>query len=234
MSDHKYIPITDWDEDDRPREKLLKSGRQGLSDSELLAIILGSGSRDKSAVDLAKEILKDCNNNLDELGKVSIESLMNYKGVGEAKAIKIAAVLELGRRRQASQALEKQAIRSSHDAYETLRPILSDLAHEEFWILILNTANKVIRKERISSGGINATIADPRIIFKLAIRYSATSIILAHNHPSGSTDPSKADIKLTQKLQFAGKHIDILILDHIIVGDNSYFSFKDSNLIINK
>ncbi len=229
MAAKTYIPIRDWNEDDRPREKMLKLGRQALSDSELLAIILGSGSRDKSAIDLAKEILASCDDNLDELGKISIRELMLFKGVGTAKAVNIAAVLELGRRRQATNPVTKPKISSSQDAFRILHPILADLPYEEFWILVLNRAHRVIKKEKISSGGVNTTLADSRLVFRSAIQLLASSLIIAHNHPSGSLDPSDADISLTKKLVTAGKYLDIKVLDHIILSNNSYVSFADKN-----
>ncbi len=227
MAKDKYIPIRAWHSEDRPREKMQKLGRGALTNSELLAIILGSGSKEKSAVDLAKEILDDCDNNLQRLGKISIDELMNYKGVGLAKAISIAAVLELGRRRQAADVVEKPKITCSRDAYTLLKPQLEDLPHEEFWVLLLNRSNRVLKTERISIGGVSSSMADTRIVFKSAITMLASAVILAHNHPSGALVPSQSDIDLTRKLKQAGKYLNIDVLDHLIIGDKAYYSFCD-------
>lgn len=224
-------PITSWAEDDRPREKLLEKGKSSLSEAELLAILIGSGSRGESAVELCKRILGDNGNNLVELGRLSIQDLMKYKGIGEAKAISIIAALELGRRRRELEALEKNKISSSNDVFELFHGDLSDLNTEEFWILLLNRANKVMKKVKISSGGISGTVADTRVIFKNAIEHLSSSIILVHNHPSGNNKPSQTDITLTKKLVEAGKIMDISVLDHIIVAENNYFSFADDGLI---
>ena len=206
-------------EDDRPREKMLLKGRHALSDAELIALLIGSGSRNESAVKLAQRILKSCDNDLNALAKLSIKELCEFKGIGDAKAI--------------SDAETKPTIVSSKTAYELLRSALSDLPHEEFWILILNRANKLIKKECISKGSITATLVDARLVFKPAILNSASSIILAHNHPSGNLRASDEDIKLTKKLKEAGKLFDISVFDHIIVGENAYFSFADEGLLNN-
>lgn len=220
-------------EDDRPREKMLLKGRHALSDAELIAILIGSGSRNESAVKLSQRILKSCGNDLNALAKLSIKELCEFKGIGDAKAISISAALELGRRRKENDAETKPTIVSSKVAYELLRSSLSDLPHEEFWILILNRANRLIKKECVSKGGISATLVDARLVFKPAILNSASSIILAHNHPSGNLRASDEDIKLTKKLKEAGKYFDISIFDHIIVGENAYFSFADEGLLNN-
>lgn len=225
------MPITAWAEDDRPREKLLNKGRLALSDAELLAILLGSGSRNESAVDLAKRILNSVERNLNELSKLSLVDLMKFKGIGEAKAITIAAALELGRRRQTSEFLELPVIRGSSDAFRCIAPVLQDLPHEEFWLLILNKANKVLGKEQVSIGGTDATIVDARIVFRKAIEAKAISIIVSHNHPSGTMRPSQADIDLTRKLKNAGEILGIPVLDHLIIVDKGYYSFADEGMM---
>nr|WP_068891345.1 DNA repair protein RadC [Pedobacter panaciterrae] len=220
-----------WAEADRPREKLLLNGRRYLTDAELIAILIGSGSRNESAVDLSKRILAEYGNDLDALGKVSAKSLSKFKGIGEAKAIAIIAALELGRRRKESEATEVVSITSSKDAFEVLLPVFADLNHEEFWILILNQANRVIGKQLISKGGLAGTVADPKIIFKTAIEHNAAFIILAHNHPSGNLKPSGQDINITKKLVEGGKMLDLQVLDHLILTDRAYYSFGDEGLI---
>lgn len=222
--------ILSWAEEDRPREKLLLKGKAALSDAELIAILIGSGTRELSAVDLSKLILQSVNNNLNELAKLSINDLMKFKGIGEAKAISIAAALELGRRRKDSEVLKKPKVSSSSDAYEAIRPYLMDLQHEQFWVLLLNRANEVIKPHQISIGGVAGTVADPKIIFKAALEYLASAIILVHNHPSGNLTPSQADKELTKKVKEAGKMLDIPVLDHLIFGDNGYFSFADEGI----
>lgn len=225
------LPITSWAEDDRPREKLMANGRQTLSNAELLAILIGSGSPKESAVKLAQRILNSVDNNLNELGKRSLAELMKFKGIGEAKAITIAAALELGRRRQLSASLEKPIVKSSRDAYLTAIPLISDLKHEEFWILLLSKSNKIIGKEKLSVGGMDATVVDIRIVFRKALEGSAIAIILCHNHPSGTLRPSPADVELTNKLKIAGDTIGIPVLDHLIIGDGGYYSFADEGMI---
>jgi DNA repair protein RadC len=226
---NKANSIKNWSADDRPREKMISNGRQSLSDSELLAIILGSGSRGESAVELSKRILADHQNNLNELGKITIKDLTNrYKGIGEAKAINIIAALELGRRRQSNEAVERISIISSRDAYNILHPVLSDLPYEEFWIILTNRANKVIFKTLISRGGIHAVIVDVRLIVKCALEHLACGIILGHNHPSSSLRPSKADIDITAQIKQAAGFFNINVNDHIIVGDLDYYSFADN------
>lgn len=225
------LSINKWAEEDRPREKLMLKGKRALSDAELIAILIGSGNADESAVELSKKILQGVGNNLNELGKRTITDLMKYKGIGEAKAISIVAALELGSRRQVTAAVVKDMITGSRDAYEILRHFLADLPHEEFWVLYLNRSNKVILKEQISLGGLTGTVADTRIIFKKAIELLASSLILAHNHPSGNTKPSKEDIDLTLKLKQGGYLLDIQVLDHLIVTDSGFYSFADEGML---
>ena len=223
--------IKNWAIDDRPREKLMLKGRENLSDSELLAILIGTGSRTASALDLAKEVLGLGHNNLHELGKLSLHELMKIKGIGEAKAISIAAALELGRRRSISPIIGKPIIRSSQDLINYLKIVLKDYSHEVFAVVFMNRANKVNHFEMISFGGITYTIVDPRVIFKKALEVNATSILLCHNHPSGNLKPSRADEEITQKLKNAGKLLDINVVDHIIVSEEGHFSFADEGLI---
>jgi DNA repair protein RadC len=223
--------ILSWAEEDRPREKLMLKGRAALSDAELIAILIGSGTRELSAVDLSKLILHSVGNNLNELAKLSINDLMKFKGVGDAKAISIAAALELGRRRKESDVVKKAKITSSGDAYQAMRPYLLDLSHEQFWILLLNRASEVIRPFQVSIGGVAGTVADPKIIFKSAIEHLASAIILVHNHPSGNLTPSQADLDLTKRVKEAGRLLDIPILDHLIFGDNGYYSFADKGIL---
>ena len=226
-----YLSIKDWAEEDRPREKLLNRGRQSLTDAELLAIILGSGSRNETAVDLARQILTRFENSLRKLGQCSIGDLLKFKGIGEAKAIAIVAALELGRRRQSIPLESKPVIRNSADAYQVIAPLLVDLHQEEFWLLVLNQGNKVIGRRQVSLGGMNKTLADARVIFRQALEDRACSIILFHNHPSGTMEPSQADVRLTEKLYAAGELIDIRVLDHIIVAGEGYYSFADEGKV---
>lgn len=223
--------ILSWAEEDRPREKLLLKGKGALSDAELIAILIGSGTRELSAVDLSKIILQKASNNLNELAKLSLKDLIKIKGIGEAKAISIAAALELGRRRKDSEVVRRPKITSSKDAYEQIRSYLMDLPHEEFWILLLTRSNEVIRPVQISQGGISGTVADPKIIFKSALEHLASSMILVHNHPSGNLKPSEADKELTRRLVTSGKLLDIPILDHLIVSELGYLSFADEGLL---
>jgi DNA repair protein RadC len=222
--------IKHWSEDDKPREKLMLKGKQVLSDAELVAILIGSGSRNESAVSLSKRILASVDNNLNALGKLSLKQLMEFKGIGEAKAISIAAALELGRRRRAEETVELKKITSSKAVFEIMQPLIGELPHEEFWILYLNNSNKVIHKSQLSKGGITGTVVDVRLIFKLALEYNATSIILTHNHPSGKLEASSADKEITQKLKLAGEQLEIRVLDHIIITENGYFSFQDEGI----
>lgn len=230
MQEQKYS-IKQWAKDDRPREKLLFNGPASLSDSELLAILIHNGSREKTAVDLAKDILKLSKDNLSELGKLSVKDLMKIKGIGEAKAISIAAALELGRRRQTSGTLQKKIISTSNDIADYFMAKLKDYRHEVFAVVFLNRANKINHFEIVSEGGITGTVADPRIILKKALEEDAVSIILCHNHPSGSLKPSRADEDLTHKIKEAAKYFDIRVLDHMIVSDAGYFSFADEGLL---
>lgn len=223
--------IKNWAEDDRPREKLLLKGQRALSDSELLAIIMGSGSRDESAVDLAKRILASVENNWNNLSRLSVKDLRKFKGVGEVKAINIMTALEIGRRRAAQGLNEKPKIGSSQDAFVLLQSLIGDANVEEFWVLYLNQGNFVVRKEQISKGGINQTSVDLRIIMKFALEEMATSLILAHNHPSGNLNPSQADINLTRKIKEAALSLDIEVFDHLIVTQKSYFSFANEGIL---
>lgn len=225
------LSIKTWAEEDRPREKMLLKGRHSLSEAELLAILIGSGSKEESAVGLAQRILHSVENNLHKLGKSSLSELMKFKGIGQAKAISIAAALELGRRRQLSQIRSKPQITSSREAFQVIAPLLMDLPHEEFWILLLNRANRVIAREQVSIGGVSGTVVDAKIIFRKAIEGNACSLILCHNHPSGNLQPSQADIDLTHKLVAAGKHLDILVLDHLIIAETGYYSMADEGVI---
>jgi len=222
--------IKELSETDRPREKLLEIGESQLSNSELLAIILGSGNRDKNAVELAQEILSSTENCLSNLGKLTLKDLQQFKGIGEAKAINIVAALELGKRRKVMPTKNRVKISSSKDAYEIMYQNFIDLLHEEFWVLVLSRSNQVIKKQRVSIGGFSGTVADPKVIFKKALENNASGLILAHNHPSGNVNPSQSDIQLTTKLITVGESLDLPILDHLIFGDNKYYSFKDEGL----
>jgi DNA repair protein RadC len=222
--------IKNWAEDDKPREKLMLKGKAILSDAELIAILIGSGSRNESAVSLSKRILSSVNNNLNALGKLSLKQLMEFKGIGEAKAVSIAAALELGRRRRAEETVDLQKITSSKAVFEIMQPIIGELLHEEFWVLYLNNANKVIYKSQLSKGGITGTVVDVRLIFKLALEQNATAIILSHNHPSGKLLASDADRDITKKLKFAGEQLDVKVLDHIIITETGYLSFQDEGI----
>ncbi len=223
--------IKNWAVDDRPREKLLTKGAEALSDSELLAILINNGHKEKSAVALAKEILQIGNNNLNELGKLSLKEFQKIKGIGVAKAITIAAALELGRRRHASNYLEKKIVRSSNEIAQYLRSNIKDYSYEVFGVMFLNKANKINHFEIISRGGITGTVADPRIILKKALEEGATSLVLCHNHPSGNLKPSRADEELTQKIKEAAKYFDIAVMDHIIVSEEGFYSFADEGIL---
>ena len=223
--------IKNWAIDDRPREKLLTKGAAILSDSELLAILINNGNKEKSAVELAKDVLKLGGQNLNELGKLSLKDFQKIKGIGEAKAITIAAALELGRRRHATAALEKTVIKTSADIAQYMRTRIKDFGYEVFAVLFLNKANKINHFEIISRGGLTGTVADPRIILRIALEQGATSLVLCHNHPSGNLRPSKADEELTDKIKMAARYLDILVMDHLIVSEEGYFSFADGGLI---
>ncbi|MGL1886915.1 MAG: DNA repair protein RadC [Reichenbachiella sp.] len=227
----KNLAITQWAEEDRPREKLIIKGKSALSDTELIAILIGSGTRNQSAVEVAKGILSSTKNNLNELAKLSLNELKKFNGIGEAKAISIISALELGRRRKVTEPETKPKIGGAGDVYELLKPVMLDLDHEQFWVLYLNRANKVIKKECISSGGVSGTVVDNKIIFKKAIQELASNIIIAHNHPSGNTQPSQQDIQLTKKIKEAGRVLDIPLLDHIIFTDHAYFSFANESIL---
>jgi len=232
MDDEKInLSIKNWAEDDRPREKLLQKGKLSLSDSELIAILIGSGSRNESAVELSKRILASSKNNLSELGKLSVSQLCKFKGIGPAKAVSIVAALELSRRRRLEEALEQKKISSSHSIFEIMQPVIGELAHEEFWIIYLNNSNRIIEQFQISKGGITGALVDIRITLKKALEVGAVSIILVHNHPSGNLKASEADKQLTKKIKTASESLDIKVLDHIIVTEKSYLSFADEGML---
>lgn len=225
------LKITDWAVEDRPREKLYQKGTSSLSDAELLAILIGSGTKSRSAVDLGRELLSMADNNLNSLGKLSISDLTKIRGIGNARAVTIAAALELGRRRKLAELPELPQIKCSRDVFELVTPVLSDLSHEEFWILFLNRSNKVINRMKLSQGGISGTVTDVRMIMKKAIENLASGIIVCHNHPSGNLSPSESDTRITQKIKEAGNLMDIQLLDHLIISDKDYYSFADNGLI---
>ena len=229
--ENKSVSIKSWAEDDRPREKLVLKGKSALSDAELIAILIGSGSRNESAVDLSKRILSSIDNNLNKLGKLSVSDLQKFKGIGDAKAISIITALELGRRRRLEEALELPQITGSKAIFNIMQPLIGELQHEEFWIVYLNNSNKVLHKEQLSKGGLTGTLVDVRLVFKKGIELFSTAIILCHNHPSGKLQPSQADKSITSKLKLAGETLDIKVLDHLIITENAYFSFADENLI---
>jgi len=231
MEEYKNLTIRNWAVEDRPREKMLASGTQSLSDAELIALLIGSGTRSISAVDLARQILHMAGNSLDKLGKYTVADLTKHKGIGQARAISIVAALELGRRRKLADSPDEIKITGSADVFNLMHPLLSDLAYEEFWIIFLNRSNKVIGKRKISQGGITGTVTDIRIILKIALESLATSLILCHNHPSGNLQPSEADINITRRLKESSGLMDISLLDHIIIGGKKYFSFADENLL---
>ena len=221
--------IKSWSEHDKPREKLLNKGSLSLSDAELIAILIGSGNREVNAVELSKMILASVNNNLRELGKLSVHQLMQFNGIGEAKAVSIITALELGKRRRNEDTKEAFKITSSKDVFELMQPVIGELNHEEFWVLFLNNSNKILYKMQLSKGGITGTLVDVRLVFKKALDILATSIVLCHNHPSGTLKPSNADKAITQKLLKAGSNLDIKVLDHLIITEKAYFSFADEN-----
>lgn len=226
-----YFSIKNWSDDDKPREKLLHKGRTVLSDAELIAILIGSGSRNESAVELSKRILASVNNNLNELGKLSVNQLMQFKGIGEAKAVTIIAALELGLRRRGEDGLKITKINSSKSVFDLLQPKMGELPHEEFWIVYLNNSNKVLLAGQQSKGGITGTLVDVRLVLKQALELGAVGLILAHNHPSGTLKPSEADKQITQKLKTGAQTLDIKVLDHIIITQKEYFSFADEGLL---
>lgn len=230
-TDVKKLSIKEWSLDERPRERLISHGANALSDAELLAILISTGTKEYSALDLAREVLNRADKNLITLSKLNINDLTQIKGIGEAKAITIITALELGRRRRESDVIERGKITSSRDIFEYIQRVLSDKTYEEFWIVLLDRANKILNKICISEGGSAGTVADPKKIFKIALDQKASSMILCHNHPSGNIKPSKADEQLTEKLKNAGVLLDLPVLDHIIVGDETYFSFADEGLL---
>lgn len=227
----EYYSIKNWSEDDQPREKLLYKGKAALSDAELLAILIGSGTRNESAVDLCKRILYQNNNHLHQLQKQTIQQLMQFKGIGEAKAITIIAALELANRIKKSEVQELKKITSSADVFHMMQPIIGDLPHEEFWVLCLNNSNKIIYQFQLSKGGLTSTVVDIRMLFKTVLEHLATAIILLHNHPSGQLKPSIADKQITKKIAQAGDHLEIKLLDHVIITRQSYFSFADDGIL---
>jgi DNA repair protein RadC len=229
--DNNSMSIKCWAEDDRPREKLMLKGKATLSDAELIAILIGSGSRNVSAVALSKIILASIDNNLNKLGKLSVSDLQKFNGIGEAKALSIITALELGRRRRSEDALELPQITGSKAIFEIMQPLIGELNHEEFWIVYLNNSNKILHKEQLSKGGLTGTLVDVRLVFKKGIELFSTAIILCHNHPSGKLQPSQADKSITSKLKLAGETLDIKVLDHLIITENAYFSFADENLL---
>lgn len=227
----EFLNIKSWAAEDRPREKLLLKGTAALTDAELIAILLGTGTTSTSAVDLAKSILQSVANNLDDLARLTVKDLMKIKGIGEAKAITIISALELGRRRKETDSSEKPKVSKSGDAFDLLKGNLMDKAHEEFWILLLNRSNRLIKMQQISLGGVHGTVADPKIIFKIALEELASGIIVAHNHPSGNLTPSQQDIELTKKLKESGKLLEISVADHLIIAGKKYYSFADEGLL---
>jgi len=227
----KYLNIKDWSAQDQPREKLLAQGRKALSDAELIAILIGSGTRNESAVELSKKILASVNNDLVALARLEVPDLTQFKGIGNAKAISIVAALELGRRRKGTDKNVKLKITSSNDAYVVLLPKMQDLSTEEFWVLMLNRQNEIIDLKQISSGGVAGTVVDPKVIFKQALQALASGIILSHNHPSGNLKPSKADLAITKKLKAAGETLEINVLDHLIISEQGYYSSADEGIM---
>ena len=227
----EYFSIKNWSENDRPREKLLLKGKESLSDAELLAILIGSGSRNESAVSLCQRIFKDNQNKINALAKLDVKQLMKYKGIGEAKAISIVAALELGRRRRGEEALKQPKITSSASVFEVMQPLLGDLPHEEFWVILLNNANKIIHKFALSKGGITGTLVDLRLLFKNALAFGCVSLILAHNHPSGTLRPSQSDLKITKRIKDGALTLDLKLLDHLIITEKSYYSFADEAIL---
>lgn len=232
MEKSASLSIKNWAEEDRPREKLLIKGTSALSDAELIGILLGSGTKTLTAVDLAKLILRESGNDLHKLAKLSVKDLMKFKGIGEAKAITIVSALELGRRRKDLGPPETIKVRDAEDAYEMLKGELVDLPHEEFWVILLKRNQEFIKKVKVSTGGVAATVVDSRMVFKAGVEALASAIILVHNHPSGSLKPSPEDLGITKKLIEGGKHLDVRILDHVIISDKGYFSFSENDMLV--
>jgi DNA repair protein RadC len=231
IGEAKSLQIKNWSPQDRPREKLLMKGTSALSEAELIAILIGSGTAMLSAVDVAKKVLQLSGNNLHDLARLSVKDLTKVRGIGDAKAITIVAALELGRRRKDQGGEEKNKIASSHDAFAQIGGDLMDLPHEEFWVLLLNRANRVIKKKRVSEGGVSGTVVDPKIIYKLALEELASGVIVVHNHPSGNLTASQSDIDLTRKLKEAGRFLEIQLLDHLIIAGQKYYSFADEGML---
>jgi DNA repair protein RadC len=225
------IPMSAWAEEDQPRHKILLKGRSTLSDAELLSLLIGCGNEEENALDIARNMLSGSNNSLTEFGKLSSSDLMRHKGIGQSKAVAIVAAFELGRRRKNEDAITRNQITNSMDIFNIMHPYLGDLTHEEFWVLFLNRANRVMGKHQVSSGGMTGTVVDPKIIFKQALDAKATTIVLTHNHPSGNTRPSQQDVDLTKKLVDGGKLLEISVIDHIIICNHSFFSFADEGMI---
>ena len=231
MAEYGKLSIKQWAVEDRPREKLLSKGIMSLSDAELLAILIGSGTKEASAVDLAKEILRASGNNLNDLSRMNVHDLKKFRGIGEARAISIVAAMELGRRRKLEEVRKKKRIGTSRDVYDFFHPFIGDLSHEEFWVLHLSRSNRILAWKKISQGGIAGTVTDVRLILKDALENTASSLIICHNHPSGNLQPSEADKEITLKIAEAAKIMDIRLLDHLIIGEGGYFSFADENLL---
>lgn len=231
MNEYKKLNIKEWAVEDRPREKLLTNGQRSLTDAELIAILIGSGNLDETAVELARRILTSAGNNLNELGRKGIDDLKQFNGIGEAKAVSIVAALELGRRRKDAEVFIKKKITGSKDAADFFQPMLGDLPHEEFWVLLLDRGNKILDSFMVSQGGISGTVIDVRIILKKALDKLASALILSHNHPSGTLQASDADMKITRKIKNSAELMDISVLDHIIIGQNSYLSLADEGLL---
>lgn len=227
----KSFSIKNWSQDDRPREKLRDKGARSLSNAELMAILIGSGTVQETAVDLSKRILASVGHDLQSVGKLSITQLIRFKGIGEAKAIKIAAAMEISCRRRETDQKKLDKINTSRSVFEIMNPLLGHLSHEEFWVLFLNNSNKILAKTHLSKGGMTSTIVDVRIVMKQALEHSATAIVLVHNHPSGVPNPSESDTLLTEKFKSAAESLDIRVLDHIIVTEKNYFSFADESLL---
>jgi len=231
MAEYDKLSIKQWAVEDRPREKLLSKGIRSLSDVELIAILIGSGTREASAVDLAKQIMRSTGNNLNDLSRLGVHDLKKFKGIGEARAIAIVAAMELGRRRKLEEVRQKKQITTSRDVFDFFHPFIGDLSHEEFWVLFLSHSNRILAWKQISRGGIAGTVIDVRLILKEALENTSSSLIICHNHPSGTLQPSEADKEITKRIARAGEIMDIRLLDHIIIGDGSYFSFADENLL---
>jgi len=231
MAEYEKLSIKQWAVEDRPREKLLSKGIRSLSDAELIAILIGSGTREASAVDLAKHILSSTGNNLNDLSRLSVHDLKKFKGIGEARAIAIVAAMELGRRRKLEEVRRKKQITTSRDVFDFFHPFIGDLSHEEFWVLYLSRSNRILASKQTSRGGIAGTVIDIRLILKDALENTASSLIICHNHPSGTLQPSEADKEITRKIARAAEIMDLRLLDHIIIGDGSYFSFADEDLL---